>query len=294
MSDTPAAAPAENPPETLHVGPDLAGICVDDVEGKPAGEIFGSLADARSGLIRYVDVALYEDALHVLVPIGHARLRRDLAGLRFRLRAATRDDLRAIPASEPGRVPDEPFERDVLSAHARIFHGARYYAHPAYDHAHIFAGENPVVRAEDAAQVDRRAEALAFLSGSGFRVVDDEPDITGWPLLLADGREYRIADLVIDTEAGKVRDVVLEADGKGEVHIVPIGYVELNLARRVARVPALDSAELPRVPAPSGDAAFDRADEEAVLHHLAALDDGLRRYERPDFRLAGASDQSAA
>jgi hypothetical protein len=294
MSTLPDAPPAENPPETLHAGPDLAGICVDDVDGKPAGEIFGSLADARSGLIRYVDLALHQEPLHILVPIGHARLMRDLGGLRFRLRAATRDDLRAIPASRPGRVPDEPFERDVLVAHARIFHGARYYAHPAYDHAHIFAGENPVVREEDAAQVDRRADALAFLSRSGFRVVDDEPDITGWRIVLADGREYRIADLIIDTEAQKVRDVVLETGGDDEAHIVPIGYVELDVAHRVARVPALESADLPRLPAATGDAAFGRADEEAVLHHLAALDDGVRRYRRPDFRRPDTSDQGGA
>jgi hypothetical protein len=272
-------------PETLQASPDLRGVDVDDVAGKPAGEIYGSLSDLDSGLIRYIDVELLGDApLHVLIPIGHTRLvRTTVAGPRLRLRAATREDLREIPPAEPDTPPREQHEREILSAHARLFHGTTYYAHPAYDHRHLFAGDSPVVAEAELESVAEEAEALAFLSRSRFRIAGGEPDIRGWRVRVADGSDGFVDDLVIDTEARKVRYVVVRGDRDAARRALPVGYVELDRKGETVRVPALSLDELPRVPA-IPEAGLDREAEARVLLHLAAMPDGRRRYQRPDFR----------
>lgn len=280
MDDEPNGGPAE--PETLLAGPDLRGIEVDDVAGKPTGAVYGTLSDFESGLIRYVDVELHDDSVHVLVPIGHLRLRHELHGLRLHLRAATRDDLRTVPPLEG--QPDEAFERAVLSAHSLIFHGAGYYKHPAYDHSHIYAGENPVLLEEQAHLLADRAAVLAFLSGSGFRVADGEPDIRRWPVLLANGVGGVVDDLVIDTAQQKVRYIVFRAGDNGVRRALPIGYVRLDLERRVLQVPAIALQDLPSFPALADDH-LDPATEEKVFRHLVSLPDGPRRFLRPDFRV---------
>ena len=68
--------PGPAQPEPLRPLSDLAGTPVDDVEGQSAGTVYGALAEAETGLVRYFDVALPDGDRHVLVPIGHARLER--------------------------------------------------------------------------------------------------------------------------------------------------------------------------------------------------------------------------
>ena len=122
-------------PEPLSQVSDLRGTPVVDVEGVAIGSVFGALAEVNSGLIRYIDVAIESVPKHVLVPIGHARVDREEGGARVKLRAATLQDLDAVPTYDPAadRV-DEPFERSVLSSLGRLFYGERYYSHTSYDH----------------------------------------------------------------------------------------------------------------------------------------------------------------
>src|SRR5690606_22400233 len=115
--------------------PDLSSLPAADAGGRPIGRVYGCLAEADSGLIRYVDIALDEQDRHVLVPIGHVRV---VNGTRtepeVRLRAAVLEDLAEIPVYVPDGEPiDDGYERDLLEAYAKTFYGDRYYAHPAYD-----------------------------------------------------------------------------------------------------------------------------------------------------------------
>src|SRR5690606_26844543 len=179
--------PGPEEPEPLRPVPDLGGAPVDDVEGRYAGEIKGSLIDDESGLIRYLDLDLTGSDRHVLVPIGHTRLERDLTGrLRIHLLGASRDELRRIPPYEPGRAEPAPtFGPALLEAHGRLFHGERYYAHPAYDHRGLYAGEHPIVRGP----VPEPGPALRRLGElEGYRVARGEPDIRGWPLTAGEHR----------------------------------------------------------------------------------------------------------
>ncbi|MGH7464189.1 MAG: hypothetical protein ACREK1_03375, partial [Longimicrobiales bacterium] len=192
----------------LRAVPDLQGVRVEDASGIGVGVLFGALAEADTGLLRYVDLELETLDRHVLVPIGHARVHE---GQReepcIRLRAALLEQLEQVPpfATDVDHI-DDPFERALLEAYGRTFHGERYYAHPAYDHSGIYVGEHPIVSG-DAAE----AEPLSRLSYlSGWRVASGEPDIRGWPLQLAgDGSRLEVIDLIIDTAAERVRYVVV-------------------------------------------------------------------------------------
>jgi uncharacterized protein YrrD len=62
---------------------------------------------------------------------------------------------------------------------------------------------------------------------SGYKVADGEPDIRGWDVMASDGRRLgRVDDLLVDTQANKVRYVDVEGGPQGHVTI-PIGYARL-------------------------------------------------------------------
>lgn len=153
---------------------DLAGLPVEDAGGLPIGRLYGALAEAETGLLRYMDLSL--DALdrHVLVPIGHARVHRQDGGTRVRLRAALLEELQQVPPfpAEAAGLAD-PFERALLEAYGRTFHGERYYAHPAFDHRGLYAGEHPVVPDTEDAAVS--AEPVPLSQATGWRVAAGEP-----------------------------------------------------------------------------------------------------------------------
>lgn len=270
---------------------DLGGLPVSDAGGRPIGRLFGSLAEADSGLIRYLDLSLDDGQRHVLVPIGHARV-RDGRRPRVRLRAAVRDDLDAIP-NWAGTLEDG-YERNVIAAYGRSLYGHPYYAHPAYDHSGLYAGEHPIVRKPEPAQPlpPRIAPHLALLSQrSDYEIAPGEPDIDGWPLMTdADLPSGRIVDVVIDIDEERVRYVVAEvSDGGGRV-ILPVGFLQLDEPDRSVYAPGLrhdDLAELPRYTEEEMAADF-----EALVHDT--LRDRLldrRRYALPDFRDGRMTDR---
>lgn len=261
--------------------PDLAGTPAADAEGRFFGEVYGSLADRDSGLIRYLDLNVHGAGRHVLVPIGHVRVARTgekSSGIR--LRAATADDLAAIPPYEPSSgAAGFDLDRPILDAHGRLFAGERYYAHPAFDHSTLYAGERPIVRRGEAG--DRTG--LAPLSElEDFELAEGEPDIKGWPLLVAGDREVGAVDeLIADPEALDIRYVSVRAPSGRDV-LLPIGFLEIDRERRALRAPALRPGELDSLP--PRPSTLTRADEEAIRAALERVLDGARRYQRPDFR----------
>jgi hypothetical protein len=265
---------------------DLRGLPVADAGGRPIGRLFGALAEADSGLLRYLDLDLTGSRRHVLVPIGHVRIREREQGPEVRLRAAVLDDLERIPTYAPDAAPlGDDYEREVLEAYGRSFYGDRYYAHPAFDHSGLYAGEHPIVHAPEAPPPPPGpAPRLELLSRSDFRVARGEPDIEGWPLMTdADLPSGTVADLVIDPAAGAVRYVVIDmADDRGAV-LLPVGFLQLDARRRTVRLPAIrhdDLAGLPRFT----DEHVQRNLEDAVSAALRTRALDRRRYDLPDFR----------
>lgn len=233
--------PGPEPPEPLRPVRDLRGTEVEDVDGRYAGELYGALTDPESGLIRYLDLALDRDRRHVLVPIGHTRFDSHLGRAEVHLRAASRDELSEIPPYEPdAQEPDGPYQQAVLAAHGRLFYGERYYAHPAYDHSGLYAGEHPIIRGPTPPTAMLPLAPLAELPG--YRVMDDEPDIRGWPLFTGDGtRAGSIDDLIVDTDAEKVRYAVVSYAENGATRrvLLPVGFLQVADADELVRALAL-------------------------------------------------------
>jgi len=273
--------------------PDLSALPAADAGGQAIGSVYGSLAEADSGLIRYVDVALEGANRHVLVPIGHVRVvERTGPDPELRLRAAVLDDLATIPSYAPGRqVIDDGYERELLDAYGKVFYGDHYYAHPAYDHVHLFAGEHPIVRGPPARPATRRPRrprpepTLVLLSAEpDLDIAEGEPNIVGWPFYTdADLPSGHVRDLIVDPDSLDARYVVIDAmDGAGDL-ILPIGYLQINAAEPAVVAPGLrhdDLADIGRF----DPADLSRASEDQIRRSLQGRVFDRRRYELPDYR----------
>jgi sporulation protein YlmC with PRC-barrel domain len=285
-SDLNTAAPIYGPgpeePTALRPVPDLAGAAVVDVQGRHAGYLYGSLADASSGLIRYLDLALEESDRHILVPLGHTRITASDGQATVELRAATREDLRGIPPYEPHQQkPDGAYQRAVLAAHGRLFHGERYYAHPAYDHDGLYAGDHPIIRAAERPEPTRPLYRLAEMPE--YRVAGEEADIRGWPLVDKEGVNVGVIDdLLFDPAAGKVRYALVHPQFDSATRPIPIGFLQVKEAEGKVRTATLTRADIQAIPSYSPDH-FSRTEEERILESIEARLDGERHFDRPDF-----------
>lgn len=279
------SAPGTTPIDALRPVRDLAGLDVRDASGMSIGALWGALADAQTGLIRYLDIALAGAPRHVLVPIGHARLRymdtdhgADDASHEVRLRAALLEELTAIPAFEPAQQVDEEYEHALLRAHGQLFHGERYYAHPSFDHRGLYAGRHPIAR-DEGARVDRGLRPLRSLPG--YRIVPEEPDVRGW-LLVGEGdvRLGVISDLIVDLDAEQVRYVVV--DDTRSV-LLPIGFLDLDIEGERVVASGMRHDDIALLPAYAGGP-VERVLEEQVRVAIEEAFRGTRRYELPDYR----------
>ncbi len=289
--------PPDRAREELVAVPDLAGTPAADADGRFFGEVYGALAQADTGLIRYLDLDVHGAGRHVLVPIGHVRVARpDEPSSGVRLRAATVGDLTSIPPYEAhGEPPADEEERALLSAHGRLFSGEKYYAHPAYDHGGLYAGGHPILRGPAARA---GAELIRLSELPEHEVAEEEQDIRGWPVLTREGDTVgEVEDLVADPAALRVRYLLLRladtaAAREPDRVLLPVGYLELDAAggRGRGRVPALSAADVRSLPPQQGP--IRRADEDAVRAALERVLDGPRRFERPDFRPPPAGQRS--
>jgi uncharacterized protein (TIGR02271 family) len=84
---------------------------------------------------------------------------------------------------------------------------------------------------------------------SGYKVADGEPDIRGWDVVASDGRRLgKVDDLLVDTQANKVRYVDVDVDGDNRHVTVPIGYARLEASRHQVLVDRLGSEQLQALP----------------------------------------------
>jgi hypothetical protein len=252
------------------------------VDGRHTGVVYGALADATSGLIRYLDLTLEGTDRHILVPLGHTRITRGTAQTTIELRAARKEELRHIPPYEPHQQRiDGAYERNVLAAHGRLFRGERYYAHPAYDHEGLYAGAHPIIRGTEIADATRTLQRLEEMPG--FRVATGEPDIRGWPLIDdEDVRTGTIRDLLFDPAAEKVRYALVQPERDTALIPVPVGFLRVEKSEQAVHTPTLDRADIEALPPYLPDH-FTRATEERVLQILETRLEDARHYNRPDF-----------
>jgi hypothetical protein len=295
--------PGPEDPPPLVSSHDLAGLRTVDVEDRPVGSLFGALSDQPTGLIRYLDVELREVAKHVLVPIGHARI--DTRGVqpRVKLRAATYEDLLAVP-DYPGEATalHGEFHERVLEVYGRLFYGDRYYAHPAFDHDSLYAGESPIVDAPSsgpAAPADAARHPVHSLSKlEGMRVARPELDIRGRAVLDATGdRVGEVVELLVEPPARRPRYAVIALDDPPRQTAIPIGYIvpaagDHGTERRGLGHEELDSAPLTvraltredLVTLPAFEGPLTREDENRIHVAIEGRLTGERYFHRPDFR----------
>lgn len=268
--------------DPLRPSADLNDMPVYDADGIPIGQTFGVLTEADTGLVRYFDISLDGRARHVLVPVGHARMEKHLGKLRLRLRAAAANDLEVIPAYEPHVAwSDDDFQNELLNAFGRLFEGERYYAHPAYDHAGLYAGKHPILREPLSPAGPSGLHRLSLLKQ--YRIAEGEPHITGWDVM--GDRHARIGvvtDVFIDPDAELVRYVVMKREVDDVEVALPIGYATVNHGTLTVPFAADDLDQLP--PAPSVE--MTRAEEAELRVALDRALAGQKRYARPDFRPA--------
>lgn len=273
--------PGPGSPPALVSTADLAGLSASDVEGSPVGELVGALSEERTGLIRYLDVAIRHADKHVLVPIGHARIDRASVPPRVRLRAATHEDLLSVPHFAEGETPlDAGYQDEVLNAHGRLFYGSFYYAHPAYDHSALHAGESPIIG------------AAAPTEGEGLRSISEEeeselaegvPALVGSAVIDADGDDVgTIRDLLVSAKSHRPRYVVIELESLERPVALPVGYIRAERDEDRVRIPALtveDVALLPPYEPP-----LTRAEENRLHAAIEGRLSGPRYFDRADFR----------
>jgi hypothetical protein len=275
----------ENPPPLVSTG-DLAGLRTTDVEDRPVGELFGALSEEQSGLIRYLDVELDGAAKHVLVPIGHTRIDHDSVHPRVRLRAATFEDLLDVPEYDPHETAlDGTFQERLLQAYGRLFYGSYYYAHPAYDHSALYAGDSPVLIAEggaaDAGETPEAASVVELTrTGQG---VSAQHDLRGLPVEDVTGEDVgTVTELLVDRNAGQPRYAVVDLAEPRRATALPLGYLSRNRDGDRARTVDLTVEDIRLLPA--YEVPFTREAENRLLAALERRLSGARYFQRPDFR----------
>jgi hypothetical protein len=281
--------PGPEDPPALVPTQDLAGLRTTDVEDRPVGELFGALSEQTSGLIRYLDVDLEGASKHVLVPIGHARIDTQGVQPRVRLRAATYEDLLAVPDYEPhATAVDATYQEQLLEAHGRLFYGSHYYAHPAFDHSALYAGPSPIIgpRPDDGAglAIDEGSPPVLPLSRlRGFSMVSTDRDVRGRPVEDARGEMIgEVADLLVDPAAREARYAVIDLTDPPRQTALPVGYLASSEDGDRLMVRALTHQDI-RV-LPPYDGPITRAEENRIHAAIEGRLTGERYFQRPDFR----------
>ncbi|MGH7504855.1 MAG: PRC-barrel domain-containing protein, partial [Longimicrobiales bacterium] len=175
---------------------------------------------------------------------------------------------------------DPDAERELLAAHGRSFLGERYYAHPAYDHSGLYAGDQEIL-----AGTATPPGGLAPLDAlEGFRFARHDADPRRWPVV-GEGDEPlgRVADLMVEVEARAPRYLVVRRASDGRAVLVPVGFALLDHAAGRVRLPGIVTEDLDALPEYPGGG-IDRTHEDAVRASLLRRLLPDRRAVLPDFR----------
>ena len=127
--------------------------------------------------------------------------------------------------------------------------------------------------------MEQSNKRLQELKGSDYKIVDEQPDINGWPLYTSDHQKIgKVEDLLFDTEAQKVRYIIADLDGNDldlddkEV-LIPIGIAQLHEDDDEVIVPGISAANLGALPAYNDDRDLTDSDEQAIISVLSGNTD---------------------
>jgi uncharacterized protein (TIGR02271 family) len=101
---------------------------------------------------------------------------------------------------------------------------------------------------------DYRNDRLQELSGSGYEIVEGQPNIKGWTVKDAGGQKIgKVDELIFDKQSQKVRYLVVDLKGKlfdmkDHDVLVPIGLAELDEKDDDVILPSITSEELRLLP----------------------------------------------
>jgi hypothetical protein len=127
------------------------------------------------------------------------------------------------------------------------------------------AGVGPYVRK------DVRLERLGELDS--YKIAEGEPDIRGWEVRTISGRQLgEVADLLVDTAAGEVVMLDVDARGEGRHRYAPVRAAMIDRTARVVRLDTGDLRDEPLAPLGAGGEATDVAPAER------RVTDGTIRY----------------
>jgi len=110
---------------------------------------------------------------------------------------------------------------------------------------------------------EKIAHRLEELHGSGFEVVDGQPDIIGWEVKARSGKKVgEVKDLLFEPQSRKVRYLVIDMDDnqlnleEDRAVLIPIGIAELYTKTDHKRVRDVDPAYEAYDPAEDGNVVF--------------------------------------
>jgi hypothetical protein len=94
---------------------------------------------------------------------------------------------------------------------------------------------------------------LKELHGSGFEMVNGEPDIRGWKVIAGHQEMGHVNELLFDEVSRRVRYIVIDVNGKplnllSRNVIVPIGLAELHRRDKVVSIPELTVGHIASLP----------------------------------------------
>ena len=119
--------------------------------------------------------------------------------------------------------------------------------------------------------MEQQNKRLRELKGSDYQIVDEQPNINGWPLYTSDHQKIgKVEDLLFDPEQKKVRYIIADLDGNDldiddKEILIPIGIAQLDEDDDEVIVPGITVDHLRMLPAYNDDRGLSDADEQAIF-----------------------------
>ena len=119
--------------------------------------------------------------------------------------------------------------------------------------------------------MEQNNKRLQELKGSDYKIVDEQPDIKGWPLYNSEHQKLgKVEDLLFDPQMKKVRYIIADLDGSSldfddkEV-LIPIGIAELHEKDDEVIIPGITASQLKALPEYNDDLDVTDSDEQTIM-----------------------------